>query len=120
MPTIVARHSGTSRTNQAAAKASTARTAEPASTPCRPALTASPTARGGVHQPHGGGIGRSAPAPRQSLSPQRIAAVAVGIADAEGLDAITMRRLATELYDGNARTIRTGSSRRDWSTFSTA
>ncbi|MEV4364344.1 MULTISPECIES: TetR/AcrR family transcriptional regulator C-terminal domain-containing protein [unclassified Nonomuraea] len=40
---------------------------------------------------------RPAPAPRQTLSPQRIATAAVGIADAEGLDAVTMRRLATEL-----------------------
>ncbi|SEH02267.1 regulatory protein, tetR family [Nonomuraea solani] len=40
---------------------------------------------------------RPAPAPRQTLSSQRIAAAAVAIADAEGLDAITMRRLATEL-----------------------
>ncbi|WP_188186720.1 TetR/AcrR family transcriptional regulator [Nonomuraea sp. SYSU D8015] len=40
---------------------------------------------------------RPAPAPRQTLSPHRIATVAVGVADAEGLDAITMRRLATEL-----------------------
>lgn len=40
---------------------------------------------------------RPAPAPRQVLSPQRIAAAAVAIADAEGLEAITMRRLAAEL-----------------------
>lgn len=40
---------------------------------------------------------RPAPAPRSTLSPHRIAAVAVEIADAEGLDAVTMRRLATEL-----------------------
>ncbi|GAA4237402.1 AcrR family transcriptional regulator [Streptosporangium album] len=40
---------------------------------------------------------RPAPAPRQTLTPNRIASVAVEIADAEGLDAITMRRLATEL-----------------------
>ncbi|MGW0200541.1 TetR/AcrR family transcriptional regulator [Nonomuraea sp. NPDC003201] len=40
---------------------------------------------------------RPAPAPRQTLSPHRIATTAVGVADAEGLDAITMRRLATEL-----------------------
>ncbi|MFC4120268.1 TetR/AcrR family transcriptional regulator [Nonomuraea zeae] len=40
---------------------------------------------------------RPAPAPRQTLSPQRIATVAVAVADAEGLDAVTMRRLATEL-----------------------
>ncbi|MEU7838429.1 MULTISPECIES: TetR/AcrR family transcriptional regulator C-terminal domain-containing protein [unclassified Nonomuraea] len=38
-----------------------------------------------------------APAQRQTLSPQRIAMTAVEIADAEGLEAITMRRLATEL-----------------------
>ncbi|MFI0355675.1 TetR/AcrR family transcriptional regulator [Actinomadura sp. 9N407] len=40
---------------------------------------------------------RPAPTPRQTLTAERIASVAVGIADAEGLDAITMRRLATEL-----------------------
>ncbi|MEQ4718451.1 TetR/AcrR family transcriptional regulator [Nonomuraea sp. B19D2] len=40
---------------------------------------------------------RPAPAPRQTLSPHRIATAAVAVADAEGLDAITMRRLATEL-----------------------
>lgn len=40
---------------------------------------------------------RPAPAPRQTLSPQRIATAAVAVADAEGLDAVTMRRLATEL-----------------------
>ncbi|MDX6284106.1 MAG: hypothetical protein QOH03_5177, partial [Kribbellaceae bacterium] len=34
---------------------------------------------------------------RQTLSPQRIASTAVAIADAEGLEAITMRRLAAEL-----------------------
>lgn len=34
---------------------------------------------------------------RPALSAQRIAATAVGIADADGLDAITMRRLAAEL-----------------------
>ncbi len=38
-----------------------------------------------------------APAPRTTLTPQRIARTAVGVADAEGLDAVTMRRLATEL-----------------------
>ncbi|MFC9976689.1 TetR/AcrR family transcriptional regulator C-terminal domain-containing protein [Spirillospora sp. NPDC127200] len=37
------------------------------------------------------------PAPRQTLSPQRIATTAVAIADAQGLEAITMRRLAAEL-----------------------
>ncbi|SDH91731.1 Tetracyclin repressor, C-terminal all-alpha domain [Sinosporangium album] len=42
-------------------------------------------------------IARPPSAPRQALSPLRIASVAVGIADSEGLDAITMRRLATEL-----------------------
>jgi AcrR family transcriptional regulator len=36
-------------------------------------------------------------AARQSLSAQRIATAAVGIADSDGLDAITMRRLAAEL-----------------------
>ncbi|SDJ77959.1 TetR/AcrR family transcriptional regulator [Nonomuraea jiangxiensis] len=40
---------------------------------------------------------RPAPAPRQTLSPERIATAAVGVADAEGIEAITMRRLATEL-----------------------
>ncbi|MGW1526415.1 TetR/AcrR family transcriptional regulator [Streptomyces sp. NPDC001588] len=40
---------------------------------------------------------RPAPAPRTTLTPQRIARTAVGVADAEGLDAVTMRRLATEL-----------------------
>jgi AcrR family transcriptional regulator len=40
---------------------------------------------------------RPAPAPRATLTPHRIAAVAVAIADAEGIDAVTMRRLATEL-----------------------
>ncbi|MFI1378580.1 TetR/AcrR family transcriptional regulator [Embleya sp. NPDC020886] len=37
------------------------------------------------------------PAPRAVLSPDRIAEVAVGVADAEGIEAVTMRRLATEL-----------------------
>ncbi|MDG4860473.1 TetR/AcrR family transcriptional regulator [Streptomyces sp. T-3] len=36
-------------------------------------------------------------APRNSLTPQRIAEVAVAVADAEGFAAVTMRRLATEL-----------------------
>lgn len=40
---------------------------------------------------------RPAPAPRTTLTAQRIAEAAVGIADAHGLDAVTMRRLATEL-----------------------
>ncbi|WP_062214985.1 TetR/AcrR family transcriptional regulator [Streptomyces sp. NBRC 109706] len=40
---------------------------------------------------------RPAPAPRTPLSPERIAEAAVGIADAEGLDAVTMRRLASAL-----------------------
>ena len=40
---------------------------------------------------------RPAPAPRTTLTAQRIAKAAVGVADAEGLDAVTMRRLATEL-----------------------
>jgi AcrR family transcriptional regulator len=40
---------------------------------------------------------RPAPAPRTTLTPYRIAAAAVEIADTEGLDAVTMRRLATEL-----------------------
>ncbi|GCD95063.1 TetR/AcrR family transcriptional regulator [Embleya hyalina] len=38
-----------------------------------------------------------APAARTVLTPERIAEVAVGIADAEGIEAVTMRRLATEL-----------------------
>ncbi|MFI2281220.1 TetR/AcrR family transcriptional regulator [Nocardia beijingensis] len=42
-------------------------------------------------------IERPAPAPRTTLTPRRIAEVAVTVADAEGLDAVTMRRLATEL-----------------------
>ncbi|MFE3196614.1 TetR/AcrR family transcriptional regulator [Embleya sp. NPDC059237] len=37
------------------------------------------------------------PAARTLLTPERIAEVAVGIADAEGIEAVTMRRLATEL-----------------------
>lgn len=40
---------------------------------------------------------RPAPAPRSTLTPDRIAEAAVRIADAEGLDAVTMRRLAGEL-----------------------
>ncbi|MFG3050705.1 TetR/AcrR family transcriptional regulator [Kitasatospora sp. NPDC048239] len=40
---------------------------------------------------------RPAPAPRTTLTPQRIAEAAIAIADAEGLDAVTMRRLATTL-----------------------
>jgi len=35
--------------------------------------------------------------PRSTLTPQRIAAAAVAIADTEGLDAVTMRRLAADL-----------------------
>jgi len=42
-------------------------------------------------------IDRPAPAPRATLTPQRIAAAAVSIADSEGLDAVTMRRLAGDL-----------------------
>ncbi|MGV9677783.1 TetR/AcrR family transcriptional regulator [Nocardia sp. NPDC003482] len=42
-------------------------------------------------------IERPTPAPRATLTPRRIAEVAVALADAEGLDAVTMRRLATEL-----------------------
>ncbi|MFB7667497.1 TetR/AcrR family transcriptional regulator [Kitasatospora sp. NPDC056138] len=42
-------------------------------------------------------IERPAPAPRAALSVHRIAEVAVAIADAEGIDAVTMRRLAIEL-----------------------
>ncbi|WP_327288951.1 TetR/AcrR family transcriptional regulator [Streptomyces sp. NBC_01198] len=40
---------------------------------------------------------RPAPAPRSALTPGRIAEAAVRLADAEGLDAVTMRRLAGEL-----------------------
>ena len=40
---------------------------------------------------------RPAQPPRAALSPQQIAATAMKIADAEGIDAVTMRRLATEL-----------------------
>ncbi|MFI5521989.1 TetR/AcrR family transcriptional regulator [Streptomyces platensis] len=40
---------------------------------------------------------RPASAPRAALTPQKIAAVAVRVADAEGFAAVTMRRLATEL-----------------------
>ncbi|MCZ4507252.1 TetR/AcrR family transcriptional regulator C-terminal domain-containing protein [Streptomyces sp. ActVer] len=42
-------------------------------------------------------LNRPAPAPRSTLTPQRIAAAAVAIADTEGLDAVTMRRLAADL-----------------------
>ncbi|MEU0808158.1 TetR/AcrR family transcriptional regulator [Streptomyces sp. NPDC005970] len=42
-------------------------------------------------------LDRPAPAPRSTLTPRRIARAAVAIADAEGLDAVTMRRLATDL-----------------------
>ncbi|WP_405923708.1 TetR/AcrR family transcriptional regulator [Streptomyces sp. NBC_00035] len=42
-------------------------------------------------------LDRPAPAPRSTLTPQRIAAAAVAIADTEGLDAVTMRRLAADL-----------------------
>ncbi|MET9432749.1 TetR/AcrR family transcriptional regulator [Streptomyces sp. NPDC006551] len=40
---------------------------------------------------------RPAPAQRASLTPQRIAEVAIGLADGEGFAAVTMRRIATEL-----------------------
>ncbi|MFJ9946668.1 TetR/AcrR family transcriptional regulator [Kitasatospora sp. NPDC091207] len=40
---------------------------------------------------------RPAPAPRAPLNPRRIAEAAVAIADADGLDAVTMRRLASAL-----------------------
>ncbi|MFG3253040.1 TetR/AcrR family transcriptional regulator [Streptomyces sp. NPDC048172] len=40
---------------------------------------------------------RPASAPRQTLTPRRIAEAGVAIADAEGPDAITMRKLATRL-----------------------
>ncbi|MFB7632861.1 TetR/AcrR family transcriptional regulator [Streptomyces sp. NPDC056149] len=42
-------------------------------------------------------IERPTAAPRASLTPQKIAAVAVQVADTEGFAAVTMRRLATEL-----------------------
>ncbi|WP_447039492.1 TetR/AcrR family transcriptional regulator [Streptomyces sp. DSM 118878] len=42
-------------------------------------------------------VQRPAATPRASLTPQKIAAVAVRVADAEGGAAVTMRRLATEL-----------------------
>ncbi|GLZ81622.1 hypothetical protein Afil01_64290 [Actinorhabdospora filicis] len=42
-------------------------------------------------------IDPSAPSPRPSLTAERIGRTAIAVADAEGLDAITMRRLATEL-----------------------
>ncbi|MER7668625.1 TetR/AcrR family transcriptional regulator [Kitasatospora sp. NPDC096128] len=42
-------------------------------------------------------LDRPAPAPRTTLTPHRIAEAAVAIADTEGLDAVTMRRLATAL-----------------------
>ena len=42
-------------------------------------------------------LDRPAGAPRASLNPQRIAAVAVELADREGFAAVTMRRIATEL-----------------------
>ncbi|MFJ9415045.1 TetR/AcrR family transcriptional regulator [Streptomyces sp. NPDC101227] len=40
---------------------------------------------------------RPATAPRAALTPQKLAAVAVQVADAEGFAAVTMRRLASEL-----------------------
>jgi AcrR family transcriptional regulator len=42
-------------------------------------------------------LDRPTPVPRPALSPRRLAKTAVRIADAEGLDAVTMRRLATEM-----------------------
>ncbi len=44
--------------------------------------------------------------PRVALSSERIAATALGIADAEGLAALSMRRLATELSTGTAQIYR--------------
>ncbi|MFG1808156.1 TetR/AcrR family transcriptional regulator [Streptomyces sp. NPDC049040] len=43
---------------------------------------------------------RPAPAPRATLTARRIAEAAVGVADSEGIEAVTMRRLATELGVG--------------------
>ncbi|MFF1507572.1 TetR/AcrR family transcriptional regulator C-terminal domain-containing protein [Streptomyces sp. NPDC058326] len=40
---------------------------------------------------------RPAAAPRTSLTPQRIAEVAIGIADRDGFEAVTMRKIAAEL-----------------------
>ncbi|MCX4744368.1 TetR/AcrR family transcriptional regulator [Kitasatospora sp. NBC_01287] len=37
---------------------------------------------------------------RQSLTPERIVAAAIGIADTEGLEALSMRRIATDLGSG--------------------
>ncbi|MFJ8674226.1 TetR/AcrR family transcriptional regulator C-terminal domain-containing protein [Streptomyces sp. NPDC093589] len=42
-------------------------------------------------------LDQPAPAPRATLTPKKIAAAAVRLADTEGIDAVTMRRLATEL-----------------------
>ncbi|MCX4824173.1 TetR/AcrR family transcriptional regulator [Streptomyces sp. NBC_01142] len=42
-------------------------------------------------------LARPAPTPRTALSPQRLAVAAVALADAEGLEAVTMRRLASGL-----------------------
>ncbi|MER7957272.1 TetR/AcrR family transcriptional regulator [Streptomyces sp. NPDC096030] len=42
-------------------------------------------------------LDRPAAAPRASLTPQRIATVAIEVADREGFAAVTMRRIATEL-----------------------
>jgi AcrR family transcriptional regulator len=44
--------------------------------------------------------------PRLALSSERIAATGLRIADAEGLDALSMRRLATELSTGTAQLYR--------------
>lgn len=52
-------------------------------------------------------------AARPALTPHRIASAAVEVADAEGLDAITMRRLATELGVGPMATYRYVSSKDD-------
>ncbi len=43
---------------------------------------------------------RSRPAPRAALSREQIAAAALAVADAEGVDAVTMRRIARELGSG--------------------
>ncbi|SHM84486.1 TetR/AcrR family transcriptional regulator [Actinacidiphila paucisporea] len=53
--------------------------------------------KGKDHVPLWERLDRPEPAARPTLTALRIAEAAVGVADAEGLDAVTMRRLATEL-----------------------